>query len=101
MHRAEEIKTFEEDDHFKEDVVAEDISSCLQPLLLLLGEEERTLLQKVDMEGKSQKTLAKEQGVSYPTVKSKVQRARKKLKGLLLACCKERIGEFKGSDGCC
>src|SRR5690606_16779962 len=56
-----------------EDEDAPDLARCLRPLLDVLGEDARWLLEQVDAGGRSQADLARELGVSASTVKSRVQ----------------------------
>lgn len=70
---------------------AEDLSdaaACLAPLLAGLPEDERRLLVRVDVEGASQAALARELGLSASGMKSRVQRARTRLREALLARCR-------------
>ena len=66
----------------------EELSSCLHPMLNNLHEYDRYLLVNIDLLGISQKSLAEQLKIAYPTMKSKVQRARKKLKNEFLKCCR-------------
>jgi RNA polymerase sigma-70 factor, ECF subfamily len=67
--------------------VASDITDCLMPLLADLPEEDRTLLRRVDVEGRAQSELARELGLSPSGLKSRVQRARARLREAVLARC--------------
>ena len=64
-----------------------DIGRCLAPLLAGLSSEDRSLLQRVDVAGESQAELAREMGVSPSGLKSRVQRARDRLRNAVLARC--------------
>lgn len=64
-----------------------EISSCVLSMMRGLSSEEANLLMKVDYEGLSQKELSQDLEVDYTTLKSKVQRARKKLNKRLVSCC--------------
>ena len=64
-----------------------EVASCLRPLMDSLAAEDREALLLTDVEGVSQKDLAARLGLSPSGAKSRVQRARKRLKGLLLECC--------------
>jgi RNA polymerase sigma-70 factor, ECF subfamily len=66
---------------------ARELALCLEPMLERLDPAERELLRRVDMEGMSQAEIARELGVSVSTVKSRTQRARAKLLGVLSECC--------------
>jgi RNA polymerase sigma-70 factor, ECF subfamily len=67
--------------------VARELASCLLPMLQQLDEEDRNALRLVDLEGLGQKELAARLGLSITGAKSRVQRARMRLKEILLACC--------------
>ena len=69
-----------------EDVTSE-VASWLTPMMELLDEEDREALRLVDLEGLGQKDLAARLGLSVTGAKSRVQRARRRLKEILLDCC--------------
>lgn len=64
-----------------------DLARCLEPMLAELEPEERELLRRVDMAGESQADLARQLGLSPSGLKSRVQRARRRLRSVLDACC--------------
>jgi RNA polymerase sigma-70 factor, ECF subfamily len=64
-----------------------ELARCLQPMLGSLAREDRSLLVRVDKNGETQADLARELGLSPSTVKSKVQRARVRLRRTLEDCC--------------
>jgi RNA polymerase sigma-70 factor, ECF subfamily len=63
------------------------LALSLQEMIEQLPEPYRQALLLAEIEGKSQKEIAERLDISYSGVKSRVQRARKKLLDLLLACC--------------
>lgn len=65
----------------------QEMSACIQPFLAQLPEEYRTVLQLSDLDGLPQKEIAQRLGINYTTLRSKVQRGRKKLKQLITASC--------------
>ncbi|MGB0525003.1 MAG: sigma-70 family RNA polymerase sigma factor [Flammeovirgaceae bacterium] len=67
------------------------LEDCLIGFIDDMQEEEKYLVQQVEFEGRSQKELAEELGLGYSNVRSKIQRARKKLRERLLACCKQQL----------
>ena len=83
------------------------ISSCLIPLMNRLSQKEADLLDHIDMKGESQKAYAERNGLNYSTLKSKIQRARLKLKKVLLNCCQFTLNsqgvpiEITGGGDCC
>jgi RNA polymerase sigma-70 factor (ECF subfamily) len=68
------------------DVTAE-VASWLDPMMTLLPEEDREALRLADLQGLSQKDLALRLGLSVTGAKSRVQRARARLKEAILDCC--------------
>lgn len=73
------------------DVDMADLAGCLRPMLDLLDEEDRRLLERVDAGGASQADLARELGVPLSTVKSRVQRARQRLRAIIERCCEVEL----------
>ncbi len=69
-----------------DDLTAE-VASWLDPMMSLLPQEDREILRLTDMEGLPQKDLASRLGLSLTGAKSRVQRARARLKETLLDCC--------------
>lgn len=64
------------------------LSWMVKPFMQQLSDEYRVALELTDIEGLSQKELAQRLGISYSGAKSRVQRARKKLKEMFEECCK-------------
>jgi RNA polymerase sigma-70 factor (ECF subfamily) len=62
-------------------------AACLGALLDELPESDRQALSLTIREGLQQKELAARLGLSVSGAKSRVQRARSRLKALFLACC--------------
>lgn len=67
--------------------VNETVAGWLRPMLGLLPAEYAEALERVDLEGMSQKDYAARAGLSVSGAKSRVQRARKMLEGAVRACC--------------
>jgi RNA polymerase sigma-70 factor (ECF subfamily) len=63
------------------------LAFSLKDTLQMLPEPYRQALILTDYEGISQTELAERLGISYSGAKSRVQRARRKLRDLLLGCC--------------
>lgn len=63
------------------------LSDCLEPMLHALAGSDADVLRKVDLEGQPQTALASALGVPLSTLKSRVQRARVKLRSVFDACC--------------
>jgi RNA polymerase sigma-70 factor, ECF subfamily len=64
-----------------------EVATCLRPMAEELPEKYREALLLTDIEGLTQKELAARLDISLSGAKSRVQRAREKLKGVLLECC--------------
>ena len=67
--------------------VRQELTGCIRPFLNQLPDKYREALEAVDLQGVSQKKLAKELGLSYSAVKSRVQRGRGLLKEKFHECC--------------
>lgn len=63
------------------------LSRCVVPFINQLSERDQEILILADIEKISQKELAEYLGISYSGAKSRVQRAREKLKALFEQCC--------------
>lgn len=80
-----------------------EVARCLAPLLARLAPEDRALLERVDVRGASQSELARELGLSISGLKSRVQRARGRLRRALLERCEvelDRRGQPSGDARC-
>lgn len=71
----------------------DDLSQCLPRVLSELSEEDRLAITFCDIEGKSQQDLADRLGVSLSGAKSRLQRARKRLKARMEQGCRVRYDE--------
>lgn len=60
---------------------------CLRPFIAGLPEDQAALLTAIDLDGQSQRDYAAATGISYSTLKSRVQSARKALRGQFDRCC--------------
>lgn len=69
-----------------DDVVSE-LLPCVRAMVLALPEQDRQALILTEYQGLTQKELGERLGLSFSGAKSRVQRAREKLKQELLACC--------------
>ncbi|EGU35341.1 RNA polymerase sigma factor SigZ [Vibrio sp. N418] len=67
--------------------VEQELANCIAPFIHALPEASASLLSHVELDGMSQKELAEQQGVSYSTLKSRVQKSRMELKKLFEECC--------------
>ncbi len=71
----------------------ETLADCLPRALAELPPEDREALTRCDLEGMSQEAYAKLKGLSLPGAKSRVQRARKRLRQHLTDVCRVRFDE--------
>jgi RNA polymerase sigma-70 factor, ECF subfamily len=69
-----------------DDIVSE-LLPCVRAMVLALPEQDRQALILTEYQGLTQKELGERLGLSFSGAKSRVQRAREKLKQELLACC--------------
>lgn len=65
----------------------EEISQCLKSMIMYLPEEDKQALILTEFHNLTQKALGDKIGLSLSGAKSRVQRARAKLKKMLLDCC--------------
>lgn len=111
--RQKPVIPLEEIDHetLLEELPEEDIQAELAPsvaaMVQSLPEPYREALILTEYHGLSQRELATRLGLSFSGAKSRVQRAREKLKQLLLECCHfefDRLGriiDYQSRCGCC
>ena len=64
-----------------------ELAGCLRPMIERLSEDYRQAVSLVDLEGLAQHEAAARLGLSVSGMKSRVQRGRRQLKGMLEACC--------------
>lgn len=64
-----------------------ELERCLEPFINALPEAVSDLLRAIDLEGKSQKEQAAMMGISYSTLKSRVQSGRRQLRAVFEDCC--------------
>lgn len=70
-----------------EEEVEAEVATWLQPMMEELPEKYREALHLTEIQGLTQKEMAERLNISLSGAKSRVQRAREKLKGVLLECC--------------
>lgn len=68
------------------------LSDCLDPMLRTLPDPDADLLRRIDLHGEAQTEMAASLGVPLSTLKSRVQRARTKLRSAFDACCAIDVG---------
>lgn len=69
-----------------------DLAACVRQLLVELDGDDRALLERVDVQGESQAALARELSLSPSGMKSRVQRARARLRDELFRRCRIECG---------
>jgi len=81
---------------------------CLRPMIESLEPIYREALILTELEGLSQRQLADKIGISLSGAKSRVQRAKEKLKEVILNCCSYEFDKYgniiscvKNPSGCC
>ena len=72
----------------------EEVVACLKPMIDDLPEKYRQAILLTEYEDLSQKAMAQKLGLSLSGAKSRVQRAREKLKETLLSCCHFEFDQF-------
>ena len=84
-----------------------ELAACLGPMVAQLPPLYRDAVRLVDLEGLRQQDAAARSGISVSGMKSRVQRGRQALKGLLDACCHidldagGRVTDYQPRDGGC
>lgn len=73
--------------------LVDDLTQCLPRVLSELSDEDRLAITLCDIEGGSQQALADRLGVSLSGAKSRIQRARKRLKAKMEQGCRVRYDE--------
>ena len=82
---AEEVLDLSEE--LPDDDVVSELLPCVRAMVRSLPELDRQALVLTDYQGLTQRELAERLGLSFSGAKSRVQRAREKLKQQLLKCC--------------
>ena len=68
-----------------------DFCNCLTPFINQLPEKDKDAIMKTELGSLSQKEYAKNIGVTYSTLKSRIQRAKVKLKNSFVSCCNMKL----------
>jgi RNA polymerase sigma-70 factor, ECF subfamily len=63
------------------------LDQCIGTMIALLPEEYRDIIIDSEIKGIKQKDLADKYGIAYPSMRSRVQRGRERLKLLFQNCC--------------
>lgn len=92
----EEIGEYPEDETYNDNNVVEELSCCIEKYVEQLPKDYSSVMMLSELEEVSQKEIAEQLGMNYTTVRSKIQRGRKKLKDIFTQCCTVKQG-MKGS----
>jgi RNA polymerase sigma-70 factor (ECF subfamily) len=74
---------------------------CLRPMIESLPAIYRDALVMVELEGLKHKQFADKAGISLTNAKTRVQRAREKLKEIILQCCNYQFDTYGNIVSCC
>ena len=89
------------------DDAVRELIPCVRAMVNSLPDEYRQALVLTEYEGLTQKAMGEQLGLSFSGAKSRVQRAREKLKDMLLDCCHfefDRLGriiDYQPNNRCC
>lgn len=82
------------------------LDQCMSSMIRLLPADYRDIIIESEINGVKQKDLADKYGIAYPSMRSKVQRGRERLKQLFYNCCHietDKLGnviEAQGKTDC-
>lgn len=82
------------------------LDQCMSSMIGLLPDDYREIIIQSEIKGVKQKDLADKYGIAYPSMRSKVQRGRERLKQLFYNCCHietDKLGnviEAQGKTDC-
>ncbi|MFX1705680.1 RNA polymerase sigma factor SigZ [Chitinophaga sp. CC14] len=77
------------------------LADCLRPMIESLPQIYREALILTELEGLTQKQFAEKMGISLSGAKSRVQRAREKLKEEIINCCEYEFDKYGNIVACC
>lgn len=91
-----------------ENATLHELAGCMPPLMAHLSAADREALQLTEIEGRTQVEAAAQLGLTLSGMKSRVQRARRRLKGVVEECCRVEldrrgsvVGYTRRADGNC
>lgn len=82
------------------------LDQCIDSMIRLLPDEYRDIIVESEIHGVKQRDMAVKYGIAYPSMRSRVQRGREKLKQLFHNCCHietDKLGnviEAQGKSDC-
>ena len=83
----------------EEPAAVDSLASCLPRVLAELSEADRDAITRCDLNGMSQEDYARLLGITLPGAKSRIQRARRRLKAQLMTSCQVSL-DAHGSVCC-
>jgi len=88
-HKSIEVDSVVEDNMLVEESndPTKGLDLCMKSMIDLLPEEYRTIIIDSELKGIKQKDLAEKYNMAYPSMRSRVQRGRERLKQLFYNCC--------------
>lgn len=104
--KTNDIEEFVFEEEFDDTESVLELSKCMRIFIEKLPEDYKELMRLSEIENYAQKEIAEMLGMNYITVRSKIQRGRKKLKSIVTDCCtvhqggKGSIVDFEENNGC-
>jgi RNA polymerase sigma-70 factor, ECF subfamily len=83
----DDVEVLDLPEELPDDEIVSELLPCVRAMVLALPDQDRQALILTEYQGLTQKELGERLGLSFSGAKSRVQRAREKLKQELLACC--------------
>ena len=83
----DDVEVLDLPEELPDDDIVSELLPCIRAMVLALPDQDRQALILTEYQGLTQKELGERLGLSFSGAKSRVQRAREKLKQELLACC--------------
>jgi RNA polymerase sigma-70 factor (ECF subfamily) len=74
---------------------------CLRPMIMSLPQIYRDALIFTELDGFTQQQLANKLNITLPAAKSRVLRAREKLREIILQCCSYEFDKYGNIVSCC
>jgi RNA polymerase sigma-70 factor (ECF subfamily) len=77
----------------------EELVGCVKPFISQLPEKYREFVMQSEINGARQIDLSEQFSLAYPSVRSRIQRGRARLKDIFLECCKIELDSRGGIVG--
>lgn len=77
-----------------EPALAVEVAECIKTIVTNMPDKYRSAIELTELAEASQAELARQTGLSLSGAKSRVQRSRRKLKEILLDCCKVELDSY-------